>query len=663
MRRLACIFLCAPVFGGCACAQALPPGSIPIQTVATSYVPTPLAETPASVTVITADEMQRRGDTTLVQALAAVPGLNVVPSGGSGNTASVFIQGSNSEDVLVLLDGVPINDPSTSNGLYNFGVEALADIARIVVIRGPMSGLYGSGAIGGVINLITRRGSGAPHVDYDLAGGFPGQGQGSATLSGRSGAFDYAITGALIEQAGFDDLARRLSVYRGIRDPFRYKLGSLNLGYTPVDGTRISLIVRARQTGSTYPELGYPIFDDPYENTYDSQVFTRFGVKSRLLDRHLTTSLYVSHVQDDRRYLALLDPDDPNGFAGNSSYASDQTMVQFNNILRLDPIGPVSNVALVAGFEQKRDVAYQDLNESFFGSPYLSTVNASQIVTSFHASAQGTLFHRLSLLAALRDDGVSGYGNIVTGRVGAVLAIPVLSTRLKASYGTGFLAPSLYDLHGVDSYGYRGNPALRPERSAGYQIGATTTLAGFGRSDFATISVDYFHNNIKDLIEFVQISPTASTEQNVAIARIHGVETEIDLHPAAWLDAKLGYTWTIARDGATHATLLRRPENAGSVQLDIRPIPQLGIDPEIRYVGRFSDYLYQNNGYPITTGNGIGYAKSGTIADLTISYRISPALTIYATGRNLFNSRFEPVDGLQIPGQNFLFGIRGRIGM
>lgn len=659
MRRLSCTILCAPILGLCAQAQTVPSGTVPIQTVTASYVPTPLADTPASVTVITAAEMRRRGDTTLTQALSAVPGLNVVPSGGPGSAASVFVQGSNSEDVLVLLDGVPVNDPSVSNGLFNFGVDGLADIARIVVVRGPMSGLYGSGAIGGVINMITRRGTGAPHVDYDIAGGFPGQGQGSATLSGRSGAFDYAITGSLIEQAGFDSLARRLSVYRAVRNPFRYKLGSLNLGYTPVAGTRVSLIVRARQTGSTYPDLGYPAFDDPYENNYDSQVFIRFGVKSHLLDRHLITSLYVSHVQDDRRYLALLDPADPNGFAGNSSYASDRTVIQFNNVLRLQPLGALRDAALVAGFEQDRDTANQNVNESFFGSPYLSSVNASQRITAFHAGAQGTLFHDLSLMTALRDDGVSGYGNVMTGRIGAVLAIPALSTRFKASYGTGFLAPSLYDLHGVDSYGYRGNPALRPERSAGYQFGATTTLAGFGRNGFATISVDYFHNNINNLIEYVQISPVFSTEQNVAVAHIRGVETEIDLHPAAWFAAKFSYTRTIARDGATGAELLRRPENAGSALLDIRPIPRLNIDPELRYIGRFSDYLTNNSGYPA----GIGLAKSGTIADLTVSFRISPALTVFATGRNLFNSPFEPVNGLQIPGQNFLFGISGRIGV
>lgn len=640
-------------------AQTAPAGAVPVETVTASYAPTPLADTPASVTIITAADMRRQGATTLAQALETVPGLNVAPSGGPGSQSSVFIEGTNSEDVQVLRDGVPVNDPSVANGEFNFGNAGIGDLDHVVVVRGPMSGLYGSGAIGGVINLISKRGEGAPSVSYDLAGGFPGQGEGSATLSGATGRFDYAITGSLIEQAGFDATARRLSVYAGNRDPFRYKLGAINLGYTPVAGTRISLIVRARQDGSSYPDLGYPIFDDPYENSYDSNVFFRFGVKSHLLDRHLVTELVIAHIRDDRRYLTLLDPADPNGFAGNSGYRSDRIVVQWNNVLRLPNAGPSSATSLVAGFQDIRDSATQNLNESFFGVPYLSSVDASQRTAAFHAGGQTTLWRVLSLQGALRSDSVSSFGTVVTGRAGAVLAIPALDTRLKASYGSGFLAPSLYDLHGVDSFGYVGNPNLAPERSVGWQAGFATTLPAFGHGGALRLHAAYFHNDIDNLIEFTTLANGTSTEENVARARIHGIEAGIALAPAPWLTANLNYTWTVARDPATGQPLLRRPQNAGSLTLAIAPIPRLSIDPSIRYVGRFSDYLYANDGFPSTTG----LAPGGTIADLAVNYTINPALTLFAIGRNLTNSRYEPVNGTQIPGQNFLFGVRGRFGL
>ncbi len=661
MRRIVRLSLCsmfmlpARLFAQ----DVTPPAAVPIETVTATYVKTSLADIPASVTILTRAEIERRGYVTLTQALSAVPGVQVVPSGGPGGQASLFIEGSNSEDVLVLRDGVPVNDPSVSNGPFNFGESGLADIERIEVVRGPMSGLYGTGAIGGVINLISRRGQGKPHLDYDLEGGFPGQGKASATISGQSGRFDYALTASTIQEAGFDDLARRLTVYNGIRDPFRYKMGSLNLGYTVVPGTRVSLIVRARTSDYTYPDLGYPAFDDPYENGFDSSVFTRFGVNSRLFHGALDTSLYLSHIQDDRRYLTLLDPADPNQFVENSGYRGDRTIIQWNNVLHLPDAGPLRRSALVFGAEHRHDTADQNLNESFFGAPYLSTVNAAQNTTAFHLGGQTTAFRCLTLTGAARHDHVTNFGSAITWRAGAVYALPAINTRLKASYGTGFLAPSLYDLYGVDSGGYAGNPALRPERSRGWQIGADTVFSAFGKADFLSVSAHYFRNDIRQLIEYAQVSPFSATEQNIGAAHIHGVETDFVLTPAAWISTNLTYTYTVARDGGTGAPLLRRPENSGAAILRITPLPAFTIEPQIRYIGGFTDYLTDNQGYPA----GIGYAKSGTIADITVSYRISSQLALFATGRNLFNSRFEPVNGLQIPGQNFLFGIRGTLGL
>ena len=124
--------------------------------------------------------IEAHGYNTLVDALAGVPGVHVSPSGGPGGQASVFIRGTNSDHVLVLRDGMPINDASDPTGAFNFGIDTLADVERIEIIRGPMAALYGSGAIGGVINLISRRGT-EPGVHWErrpgrrLSGADPGQ--------------------------------------------------------------------------------------------------------------------------------------------------------------------------------------------------------------------------------------------------------------------------------------------------------------------------------------------------------------------------------------------------------------------------------------------------------------------------------------------------------
>ena len=152
MRRMLLLTALVPIS---ALAQA---PTLPDVVVTATRVPTLIERIPAGVSVIDRATIEASGYSTLTEALATVPGVRVVQSGGNGGNASLFIRGTNSNHVLVLRDGVPVNDPSDPGGLFNFGVDSLADVERIEVIRGPMSSLYGSGAIGGVINLITRRG-------------------------------------------------------------------------------------------------------------------------------------------------------------------------------------------------------------------------------------------------------------------------------------------------------------------------------------------------------------------------------------------------------------------------------------------------------------------------------------------------------------------------
>ena len=638
-------------------AQTVPAGQ---ETVTATRVSTSLPDVPAGVTVITAAEMRARGYTTLPQALAAVPGVYVVQSGGPGTEASVFMRGTNSEDVLVLLNGVPVNDPSDPNGGFNFGVYTLSDIARIEVVRGPMSGLYGSNAIGGVINIITLRGSGTPKIRFSAGGGWPAQGQGSASLTGAAGGFDYAITGATDQEAGFDDTARRLSVYAGHRDPFRANLGSLDLGYTPQTGTRIGLQIRAQQADAAYPDLGYPIFDDPNEWSYNTNIFGKLGIASTLFDGRLDTEAFIARVQNNLHESNLLDANDPNGAAADDQYHGIRTDAQWNNTLHLPDAGPAQFSSLLFGIEYRVDRAKYMLNELSGFEPFTGGGNNTQHIISGHAGLQTTLAGRLTLTAALRDDAVSAFGNAMTGRVGGVLAVPEADLRLKASYGTGFLAPSLFDLYGQESFAgyasYHGNPGLKPEHSSGWDAGLQFDIPAFNQPDFASLSASYFVNGISDLI-----SPTSdfSSEENIGRARITGVETELVLTVSPYATADLVYTYTYARDLAQNTPLLRRPENAGSATLTLTPMPALHIIPQLQYVGRYIDYLYADNGYP----SGDGLNRPGTVVNLNASYDLARGYSLFVQANNLFNSRYEPVNGLQIPGQSFLLGLRGSLGI
>jgi len=668
MRRLVLAALLTTSFLSTACLapaaraqsapDATPPDAttaIPETVVTATRVPTGVENVPAGVTVITRKTIDQRGYTSLVQALSAVPGVRVVQSGGPGGNASVFIRGTNGNHALVLLDGTPINDPSIANDAFNFGVDTLSDVERIEVVRGPMSGLYGSGAVGGVINIITRHGKGTPRASLSLAGGTQDTLLGGASLSGSSGKFDYALSYGGESTSGFDALARRLAAYTGRGDGYRNDTGTIDLGYTPVQGTRLSLLLRGRYVKYAYPDVGFPAFDDRNEMGQDTSLFGRVGVRSRLFDGRLTTRLYLSRLQDDRRYTNLLDANDPNQAMEDSRYHGYRTALQWNNTLLLPDAGPARFTSLTFGYDHSLDSAKVRLNSITGGFVYRQNLDASASSDAGHAGIQTTLFHRLTLSGNLREEAVQNVGSAFTWRLGANLALPEIASHLKFAYGTAFRAPSLFDRYGIDSSGYVGNPNLKPEHSRGWEVGITTDLPAFGRRRFASVSVTYFHNRISNLI-VTQFAPVF-TAVNVGAARTQGVETALTLRPASWLSIDAAYTYTDARDLSTGSLLLRRPENQASIDVRATPLPGLTIAPEVLYTGGSEDFLVDNAGFPA----GTGLTEPGTIVNLTVSYRLTPKITIFANGNNLFYSRFEPASGYATPGQSFLFGIRAAL--
>jgi vitamin B12 transporter len=318
------------------------------------------------------------------------------------------------------------------------------------------------------------------------------------------------------------------------------------------------------------------------------------------------------------------------------------------------------------GAEYINDSAHENVNDAYFGVPLTQTMRASQHSWAGHVGGQTTVFNRATLTAALRDDAVSSFGNAFTWRLGGVVAVPEADMNFKMSYGTGFLAPSLFDLYGMESSGgfsYVGNPNLKAEYSSGFELGPQFDFPAFGQVDFASVSATYFQSRIRDLINFVELPPdgTVSTEENIGQANLNGVETELVLRPAGWLTADFNYTYTRAIDAQTGDELLRRPQNAGSATMTFLPTPKLSIVPQVQYIGRFMDYLYQDNGFPIPTATGIGSADPGTIVNLSVNYQINERFALFATGRNIFNSNFEAVNGLQIPGASLLMGVRATI--
>ena len=384
---------------------------------------------------------------------------------------------------------------------------------------------------------------------------------------------------------------------------------------------------------------------------------TRAGATGLFLDGAWETSVTLAHTRSFRHYTQQLEAQDPNQASSDNRFRGERTVLQWSNTVRLPEWGPATDNALRFGAEHMQDFARTSLDITSFGTPFLSSVRAAATSNAGHAGGQTTLFGRLTLTADFRQQEARYGGSATTWRTGAVLAVPEAWSRLKFAYGTGFKAPSLFDLFGIDNFGYRGNPGLRPERSQGWEAGLAIDIPGAGRKDMATIDVTYFDNRITDLINTVfNPSFTASTTQNVNRARSHGVEASLTLRPAPWAEAIFAYTYTEARDQSTRARLLRRPQNQGSASLRLTPLPGLVIAPEITWSGPFRDFLIDDSGFPV----GLGRAKPGAVANLAVSYALTEKTTLFLDGRNLGGSRFEAANGFQMPGTRVMAGVRSK---
>ncbi len=632
-------------------AQTDPVGlrTLPETVVTATRVATPLERIPAGVTVIDRATIEERGYRSLAEALAAVPGLAAVQSGGTGQTTSVFMRGTNSGHVLVLRDGMPINDPSAPQGLFDFGNDLLSDVERIEVIRGPMSGLYGSGAIGGVVNLITRsgRGAGRPFSAVgEIAGGSQSTAAASAVVAGEMRGIDYALIGQGLSTQGFNLKPPRFTTSIGERDGARIGTVTANLGAAIGERFRVFGFARLRENKA---DIDQDFRDDPNYTVRNRSGMWRAGVEGAVVPGWLDTTLAVGQSRDNRQFR---DRPDQFAFSGSddSRYIGTRTVYQWDNRLRLPDAGVVDGALITFGAQRIEDRA--DVQVRFDGpfGPFNQDVDRSTRSDAGYLGAQLRLFRRLDLTANLRHESPRDFSDTTTWRVGGVLAVPEVALSVHAAYGTSFRAPTLFDLFGVGSFGFRGNPNLRPEKGRGGEAGVALDLGALGLPA-GRLSATYFRTRITDLIDD---NPTFTTRINLGRVDIEGVESALDLTPAPWLGLRAAYTWTVAQDGASGAQLLRRPRHRGSLGATLRATPRLSVAPEVLIVGPSADVLYADNG----VFRGRGRNPGGVVINLAARWRATDTLELFALGRNITNSRYEPANSYVVPGAAVLTGLR-----
>ncbi|QXP91229.1 TonB-dependent receptor [Methylococcus capsulatus] len=585
------------------------PAELDTVVVTATRTETPSRQVGSSVTVLTAEDIKERGVYSVDQILRIVPGLDMAQSGGPGRETSVFLRGANSGQTIVLIDWTEMNDPSSANAGFDFANLTVDNIERIEILRGAASSIYGSEAIGGVINIITKKGSGKPRLKTSVDGGSYDTWRVMGDLAGGDPGFNYSLTASHREVHGFSAADQHFGASE--RDGYRNTTVSARIGGTPADDLELGWSLRYDDGFTKLDNYDFLLrrpVDDPNYTGNANELYTRGFGTLKLFDSLWEQTVGMAYTRVDRQYDNAANPGDP--FPFRAAYLGEKIKGNWLNTLRPHETNTVS-----FGIDDEEDT--------------MTIMEPSQFVEGYNTLGyfledQLNPFDGWSTTANVRHDHNNSVGGKTTWRVSQVWTLPLLETRLKANYGTGFKVPALAQLY--DPLYDTGNPNLRPETSTNWDIGVEQP---FGQAVRGNAGIVYFNNRFKDLIQF---DPVAFRMENVNNATAEGVETYVELNPLAGLDLRGTYTYMDSRDQDTGTPLYQRARNKGAFDLNYRFDNGANIHANIVMVGP-----------RLSTGNRT--AAGYVVLDLAASYEVSDRLSLWTRVDNALNKWHEEVYG------------------
>lgn len=602
-----------------------------------------------SFTVLTAPQIQADQETSVGDILARTPGLSVTRNGGPGQTTSVFIRGGDSDQTVVLIDGVKVNDPTDPGNGYDFSDLLVGDISRIEVLRGPQSTLYGSEAIGGVVNVVTAEPTRPLEGDLQAEGGSFGTSYVSGALGGKDGPVAWRVS-------GFDDATKGVPCFDeafGGRRPCAYHADGFSGRFTADLTANLQLDERAYFTRSRNDFDGYDTpsgnFGDDNEYGHIRQWIDYTGLNLSLLDGRLKNRLAFEYSAVDHDYQ---DPDQP------ASYGADTTtsFLAHGRTTTLEYEGAYAitqNYRLVFGAQSER-------SSLFAWSPLYETApnRAHDSIDSGYGQLTGEVVPGLTLTGGVRYDDQSTVGGHLTGQASAAWKLNGGNTILRASFGQGFKAPSLYQL-----YSEYGNLGLQPEQATGWDAGIEQHFWN-GR---VVAQATYFGRVTNNLIDFVscyglpsnyglcgrpQYQLSGGYYENIDKAVAQGVELQATWRATDRLTLSANYTLDDVEDRSPGSPtfgkqLARRPKNTANLDAGYVWPVKLRTDVAVRYAGESFD----DAGHAIPL-------KAYALVDLRAAYPLRDHIEVYARIENLTGQNYETIYQYGTPGRAAYGGVR-----
>src|SRR2546425_1791826 len=613
-----------------------PPQVLEEVVVTATKTPVPVSQLTSAVEVIRGEELEQKKIKTVIDALRLAQSVMVTQNGGPGTLATVGIRGASTAQTLVLMDGAILNSPTA--GQFDFANLTTDNIERIEILRGAQSMLWGSDAMGGVINIITKKGTGAPTGGAFLEyGSFVTLREG-AHVSGTKGPFDLSASVTQWDTNGFSAVNFRRGSTE--RDGYHNCQTSARAGVALPNDGRLDFNIRWWKShvdfDNAFGNAAFDVFGSKtldhrliLSGSYDQPITSWWSQKLTLArDREFAFNLFGSVQRNVATGVVNVFPPSTSDLETLNHRVEWQHNFQIGNPLLLS-----------AGYQFREGVA---------DSPDFSATSRSKVISSHagFAQAQVNLFDRILFTGGVRQDSYNVFGDATTYRVTGGYLLKETGTKFRGSYATGFRAPTINDLFFPDF----ANPNLRPEKSNGLDVGLDQRFL----NDRLQLSVGYFWNRFRDLILFVDspncppdTAPFGSCPLNFRSATTKGWETSAQFTLSKTLSLQAQYTKTFTRNLDNGLRLPRRPVDQASAGLSYQLIDPLRFNLEYRLVGGRVNDAANTQKMP-----------SFDVVNVSATYDVTKQWQIFGRVDNLFDKDYEEVLFFGTPIRSVFVGVK-----
>ncbi|MEG3166008.1 TonB-dependent receptor [Sphingomonas sp. PB2P19] len=613
--------------------------------VTATRTPTALDRVAASVTVLDKVAIDRNQDLSVADLLLRTPGVSLSRNGGYGTNTSLRIRGAETDQTVVVIDGVKLNDPSSAGGGYNFANLLVGDASRIEVLRGPQSILWGSQAIGGVVNIVTPLPTRDLEGSFDVEAGSRETVSARAGLGGRTGPLAWRIGGQTFTTDGVSAIAPAFG-------------GKEHDGYTNRSVTGRAVLDIAQ--GLTADVRGYysdgrADLDSTSGDTADYTLNREFvgyaGLNLDLFDARLRNRVAYGYTDTDR-----------------DNYGPARARQKsFDSAGRNERIEYQGSLAIAKGWdatfgvENERSRFRSVSPSASLAVPIPAASRGKAEITGVYGQLSGTIVDGLTLTGGIRNDDHSRFGSKTLVSGGGVWVLPT-GTVLRANYSEGFKAPTLYQL-----FSEYGNQALAPERAHGWEAGAEQRFLDGAVAFGGT----YFERRTGDQIVFsgCPARPTQAANplcfqpgttvarsgyyQNIARAFARGIEAVGRVAIGSRVSADANYSWTVSEDrsaGATYGNWLpRRPRHSANASATYTLPGGASLGAAVRWSGRTFDNAANTT-----------RLDAYTLVDLRAELPLSSEVRLFARAENLFDEQYQTTYRYGTLGRSIYAGLRGR---